>query len=1153
MKLFTLLSPLGLLLFSSISLAGPVRLPIAWTADTSTLLETAPAIIDLSGDGSHQVVVMGREEVIAINSDGTQRWRWRTPARFMTYPAALEQKGKPALIFATDNGGQMICLNGKGEIVWQKRLKTGASWSSAVVTDLNHDGSHQVVQTEDSGLVHAYDAVSGHPLWSTQLKGSPVSPAVGIVSDNLHNSVAVATGAGQLSLLNSKGAIQWTRNVSAPSDSWQTSAPVIFRASDGKARIVVGASDGRISCFDAHGALLWVHKTLGYVASSISVGDLEHRGRADIFAITGTGVIYRFDESGRQMWKIDMQGRSIGAGALIDLQNSGSLNYIVSTQSGHLMAFNRDAEVVFDHQFPNRTINMTPTFGHVTPKSGGLNMVIGGGESGSIFCFETPASLNSPAANRCWTAYRGDVGKSGGWFGLQTSTVSKKSGVVSTAQITAVKASAITSRTLAAMAPTPATAAGRVATGDTLQFTVNAPAGTSLPLHASATCFLPDGSLQKVLTPIYGLDGELRLPIDLLLSGQYRLTWSAADANGKKFAEGSGGYQLQPFQYDRQTMGNSLSALNRVAASIAPVLPLTAHALHVEANLITQLAAAAEPGQKGLVSPESSTIAATRRLVAEARRGLAIVSAAKIACTHGKGTSLLAFQSTQWTSGSVDLQTPTAAGLVSRETRRVVPGRHDAVSIKLFNVTDRELVVRLSADTAAGGPLVKLLRSVSVPTKQGGVAWDVLTELDETGTINIPSLSTREVWVDAGFKGVSPGTFGVKLHCLALNGAGVLEGPKNALDVPAPETIVDLRYRVLPFALAGPEAFRMCCWATYTPGAIGDMLEHGNNVFTGPFSDPVYTALGTLTGFDYSKLDILLDAMRGWDVVVLVEGKPALKAPEGSEQYETDLKRCLNDLTEHLAGRGIDLQHFALYPYDEPGGAGWQAVNGLAAFGKQVKAVNPNIKIYIDGGGEADMFKKMAPYVDIWCPPIGMPADKSPEMQVINDSHKEVWTYDCGYSYTSAMDANLKDTNIVAEFGVSALFAARWNVTGIGFWCYNIGTDPWQRQAADYALVYPGATKPVSSRRWEAVRQSIEDTRMVLALKSLATSTDNDALRRQIRDLIDVALPKLVDRSHQEVVAGLGRTAFTYSQNDATLAAFRKQLYDCVEAASERQ
>jgi hypothetical protein len=62
-------------------------------------------------------------------------------------------------------------------------------------------------------------------------------------------------------------------------------------------------------CLDSKGEVLWRRPTRGAAASTISAGDLDLDGRADICLITQAGVIYRFDESGQRIWEIDMQGR----------------------------------------------------------------------------------------------------------------------------------------------------------------------------------------------------------------------------------------------------------------------------------------------------------------------------------------------------------------------------------------------------------------------------------------------------------------------------------------------------------------------------------------------------------------------------------------------------------------------------------------------------------------------------------------------------------------------------------------------------------------------------------------------------------------------------------------------------------------------------
>src|SRR6267142_2626650 len=104
-------------------------------------------------------------------------------------------------------------------------------------------------------------------------------------------------------------------------------------------------------------------------------------------------------------------------------------------------------------------------------------------------------------------------------------------------------------------------------------------------------------------------------------------------------------------------------------------------------------------------------------------------------------------------------------------------------------------------------------------------------------------------------------------------------------------------------------------------------------------------------------------------------------------------------------------------------------------------------------------------------------------------------------------------------------------------------------------LVYPGRMKPFTSRRWEAVREGIEDYRILAALnKRLAPDGDDkvsDETRDRIKHLLDVSLPGMVDQSLEEMTRGLGRNVIDASNNDATIGAFRREMLECVEAVAK--
>src|SRR5438105_2568959 len=158
---------------------GELKLPLLWQADLQSFLESAATVADLNGDGRDRILIAGREELFALDGRGKRLWHWRTKGRFMTYPAVLARSGQSSLIYAADNSGWLTCLDGTGKEIWHAQLKGPSSWSASVICDLDRDGSLEVIQTDETGMVWAFAALTGKVLWQTKIKGIPVSPAVG--------------------------------------------------------------------------------------------------------------------------------------------------------------------------------------------------------------------------------------------------------------------------------------------------------------------------------------------------------------------------------------------------------------------------------------------------------------------------------------------------------------------------------------------------------------------------------------------------------------------------------------------------------------------------------------------------------------------------------------------------------------------------------------------------------------------------------------------------------------------------------------------------------------------------------------------------------------------------------------------------------------
>ncbi len=146
-------------------------------------------------------------------------------------------------------------------------------------------------------------------------------------------------------------------------------------------------------------------------------------------------------------------------------------------------------------------------------------------------------------------------------------------------------------------------------------------------------------------------------------------------------------------------------------------------------------------------------------------------------------------------------------------------------------------------------------------------------------------------------------------------------------------------------------------------------------------------------------------------------------------------------------------------------------------YAKVARKADPKIQMYTDPVGGASMsdLKKMAPYVDIWCPNrrgymMGVGADK---LEFIKSTGETLWMYEC--------EGSAKLQSPLAYYRAQAWLAWHHGLTGIGFWNYCVGPEPWYEKG-EYTMIYQG-DGVVTSKRWEAVRDGIEDYGMLWRLR----------------------------------------------------------------------
>lgn len=1122
---------LGLSLLSTSIWAAPrpkdsELLKPLWKVKFNTVFYTAPTVADLNRDGQDEIAIAGMNSMIALDGKGKTLWEWNTPERLNTYPSVWVRDEDPALIYVSDDVHTLTCLDGTGKLVWQAPLKGQVNWTSASLADLTGDGQPEVIQPDASGMVSTFDALTGRPLWATQVTGTiGCSPSVGDLTGDGTPETVVATEAGVITCLSPDGKILWTHEAGRS----LYSAPVIFRTGLGEARIVAGSSDGMCLCLDASGTLLWSVPLGSPTDSSVSVGDLDQDGQMDLFVVTVGGTLYRLDERGKIVWSLDMEMRTDASGALADVDGDGTIEYVLCTHRARLLVLKKDGQILLDRDLGiDGAYNATPTFGQLDPKSPGLEAVVSGGGSGWIFCFATEAK---PGPTLQWAGVRHDCRMTGATTGS-------------------------TGQAEARMTPMNLSWDLLLQTEGAL-FKVWASPEISRPLKAQAMVLSPTTSRSEKISKIQGQEGTLALPLTVAAPGTYLFSWSLEDSQGTLLAQGQREITLTPFANERALIDSSVLQMEQVSQEVQESLPLSSQTLENERAYLSGAAQDLWPRQERALRGETdwtSVMEDTGLLVQRARRSSQIADL--LSQAGSESASLIISEARIWNNREVDRSVPDRFEQDLQVQRRVVPGEHEPVAVNLLNITDRALRLRVLPGIAEEAQ-VDLRRAEPVPTTLGEQSWDALPRLDEASLIELPPLETRQLWLDVIVSPTAkPGPHALNVTLQILNAAGVLDGPKSAGAVPAEEVLITVDLEVLPFQMAPATSCRMCTWSYVESSGLKaspeatyeDLLAHGNNVFCAQLGQTTYDKDGLLKkSVDYEKLDEVAEHLRDRGAFLLLSGLPGL-TPEpgvdgpGSPAYLAALKAYSEDLVSHMKSMGFSLDDFALYPYDEPGGRdGWKGINALVDFGKMMKSIYPDLKIYTNAYGPAGpvMFEAMAPYIDVWAPPVNLVPAELDKMAVMRATNKPIWSYNCSYNNYSKPfpdSGTLKIGDVISEYRAAGIWAFRHGLSGIGFWTYCTSPeDPWTRTATEYMMVYIGPKGPVTSRRWEGVREGIEDYRILLALKQAlegSSSSWPEPVKTKVKAFLDDSVPKFAD----------GMT------DDAALKAFREELMDVVQS-----
>ncbi len=414
---------------------------------------------------------------------------------------------------------------------------------------------------------------------------------------------------------------------------------------------------------------------------------------------------------------------------------------------------------------------------------------------------------------------------------------------------------------------------------------------------------------------------------------------------------------------------------------------------------------------------------------------------------------------------------------------------YEASCIGILNLTSSDRMVSLSWDGNAAAVEAMQIRIVkAVMAADGQMVYDALMPHALNEPIKISPNTATYLWLTVDLHRLPMGSSVANLEIRSSN---------STLSIPIEILVANT---ILPQDEIGAVNWAypkdLPIWQD-PKAAVNDLTTHGINVFVIPASDlPQPTTRPTTHIGMFPKLSAYLQLFGTKNFYLLYfqwiperlneQGLAWLDPSSGFDPHQR--RRALGDwlklIRETMALAGVKDSQWALYPIDEPSGKHRAFMQFLLSL---LKELAPTVQIYANpidtpsNPTSVSDLQALEPYVDIWQPDISF-AERSGK-GFFQSLRRKWWIY----------GNPTRPAKSQAPMHYRSISWRAWQLgaSGVGFWSYSNtgGTSAWDDldgRMPDWAVVYEGAPI-ISSRRWEAFREGVEDLRLLRYLDPQST------------------------------------------------------------------
>ncbi len=1005
---------------------------ILWQADLGEKGEASPAVGDINGDGSVEVVSATLSgKLFALDSQGRELWRYDLGAAVRDWESPtlgdVDGDGIPEILIGNMDGW-LICVSGTGHLIWRFKADEQKASSAAFVPSSVCDGGAIVLGTENDQIVAV--TLDGRLKWSSRHEGQygRTNPAVGDLNG------------------------------------------------DGRYEVIVHTSynnpRSRILALDLEsGSLLWEAPLNLHGYASNAIADVDGDGINEAVVALRSNTIYCFEGNGKERWHTITGGHAFFfAPAIADIDGDGRCEILAGVRDTNergnsWFVLNDMGEILGEYPIHGGS-PATPLVGDINA-DGILDIILPGTKAGLLRC----VTFGGPhkGVRLPWVSPRYDAARTG--FVPNATAKSR----VSRDTLSAKTESELTIEWL-----------------DTPTWGKNEFRITNVPRTSEEVCLqvCANDPLGRQTTRVWRLSsGELPevVPVQLIGAGHHKVTVALYDGGGQGACLGKAEHHVRLPAF--RAMGNHVREQLKIVEQVAGNLPSESSAM---ARLLMERKAQRESALRVLEQSVAKTnltyMPDVDKLAKEVERFRSELvfdtrlanRIARFAQENPQHVLAVWRDPNPWDEVSAMLD---GEDLFTKEIIPVTlyKSEYESVAVNVLNVTAEPITAQLRVGEKNRSALL-FYEVIDTPRSDGSWVPDALAELNSANSIIIPPGTVRTLWITVNGKALPSGI--TELLCEIL-----------PLGWDTFRAKVVLRAEVSSLDLANAPLFRVCNWSSPSylarmgldPERIVVAREHGMNVFTTALPHRECDAAGNLVGSpDWQGLDAEL-ALMGDDGFVLLSGW-AVKVPEGVEEFgEVHIKAeraRLIELVDHLNALGWGKERWALYPVDEPGLFGGTRIRLFERIASHFKKAMPDVPVYANPSGfvTPENMAGMVSLTDVWQPEQAL-LRRQPELAVFFlKTGKPVWCYEA--------PGDVKRLKPLGYYRANPWMAFRLGLNGTGFWIQfytgekEIDNDLWlTRTINEWGANYVNAGKEVISRRWEAFRDGIEDVRAFLLLR----------------------------------------------------------------------